>query len=453
MIALGGISLDGLLFTDLEIIGTLLYPEFPSTIVYSNKQGDPFILEWLDCDSGDLNRYMLFRTDVELLNKFVSGRYSHKEFIKTSVREYVTVFDGTIKAPLNVHLLTFEQVPAEYLPEADVFFDRDDSFELTKVVEYFSLNTYRVSYDDFIPQVAEPNQQTITLKGRKDHETAKYGNIEQLAEEHSTQVFNIHLQEGNNVQHGVAETSVLGHIITTFDALYKATALDVFQGKNRGNTKTFTSKKAKMLLPRISTEIFLQRAASFSVFLRPLIHGRQLTITDDLDTEQISKHLFNLLTNTQELQTLASTLFEYSSFVQKSYIEFLTTIKEKDVNVDYNYYSPYNKKRYKLDFNPEKAWSLLDSINKLTDFDSDEFSRIVRFVSLNCNTGHFSCEAKDKQLYYGHFDSLLRENMPNLNFTTIYEIKIRRTIKNISGREAPKTEDTILSCLPKDLIV
>lgn len=440
-----GIKVKEISFSGLKRVGVLFYDEFPSTLIYADDKNIPFVLEWVDCDDeGVLDRFLLFQTTKKLLTKFLLAEISHVNFIRTSLKEYITYFEGSLEKPLNPVFLRFDEIPDGYLPSNNVFFNKEESVQLQEITANFNISLEDRSVTLFGGGLVKERLKELLVY---DSEPSPLELTKLVAEKQLRQVFNIHLQEGKDVDFGVANTSILGNVLTSFDSLYRATALDVFEGVTRGNIVSFNSKKAKALLPKITTEVFLEKAASFSVFIRPVVSNQQLLIDSSTETDVVSDRLFSLFFTSENKEGLESSFNKYSSFVYKSYIEFLTVIKENDLEVDYNFYSPFNKAEYVRSFNSIKAWEVLEIIDQLSNKETEKFNLIVRFTALNCNTGHYYCESGDKQIYSGHFDKLLHEGMPGLNFTDIYEVSVERKITKITGRVDPKIEDTVLSCL------
>lgn len=440
-----GLKIKNISFSHLARVGVLFYAEFPSTLIYADNNGTPFVLEWVDCDeTGMVDKYLLFETTKSKLAKFLAADISHLNFIKTSIKEYITYIEGSLETPLNPSLLAFSDIPDDFLPAKGIFFNKDESVQLAEIIDYFDLRLFKHSLDLNIESASETDQVVGHNKVIRRLHSTKI-----IAEKQLRQVFNIHLLEGKDIRFGVANTLVLGNVLTSFDALYRATALDVYEGVSRSNIISFNSKRTKALLPKITTEVFLQEAASFSLFIRPMVSNQQMRFDNSSEIDVVSDRLFSLLFNSDSREKLEFSFNQYSSFVFKSYIDFLTVIKENDLNVNYSFYSPFSKAEYESELDTKRAWEILDFIDQLSLNEVDTYSLTVKFTALNCNTGHYYCESNDKQIYSGHFDILLRDSMPTLNFTDLYNVAIQRKITKITGRMDPKIEDVILSCLKK----
>lgn len=432
--------------TNLEKIGVLFYHEYPSTIVYSNSEKIPFILEWVDtADDGITDIFLLFKTSKKLLDNFLNNSITHRDFILNSIEGYVLCFENEVQNPLNIRFLGKEEVPNSYLPSEKLFFKKDDTVELDKI-----LNFFKIKFKDFYVEEIRGSEISV----RKLQHIIKDLTIptqlevvKNIAEEQSIQVLNIHLKEGQNVDYGTANTYVLGHVLTAFDDLYRATGLDVLEGVQRGKIVSFNSKKGKTLLPKISTEVFIQQAASFSLFIRPIIQEQQLTLDNSTETDIISERVFSLFMGSEDDGQFKDLFSKYSSFVHKAFVNFLEIIKDNNIEVDYNFYSPFSKHELTKDFNSEKAWIMLEMIKNFANVDEEKFSVKVKFTALNCNTGYYNCEDINGTVYHGYFDKLIKESMHTLNFTDLYDISVERRVTKQAGREEAKIDDLIVSCL------
>jgi hypothetical protein len=420
-----GITITTNPFQEMKEVGVLLSFEFPSTIVLSDKENQPLILEWVDCnDSGSINRYLLYKTNSSTLFSFIQGKTSHLDLISKAESGSIIVFDGAIGKEANIKVLSPSNLPYDYLPEREFYFEQSEGVHTAEVIKYFDLS----------------NTVDLSLDSKKE--------LSALAQENRSEIINIHLFEGKKVGHGTANTKVLGDVLINFDNLYRETGLDYFKGTGRGNKKEFVSKEEQILNSKISTEVIVNKAASFSIFIRPTV-SQQLLFEQTTESEIISQNLFDLFALSEDLKELTNSFNKYSSHVYKSYIEFLSNIKELNIKIDYKFHSPFNNKDFTSCFNAERAWKILENLNNLEIVDTAKFECLVLFRALNINTRYFTAISNEGETYNGYFDILLKEGLSQLNFTDFYDITIERKIIKDADRNDPKIVDTITSCIPR----
>lgn len=426
MKAITGIQIDHIPFELSNEIGVLLFKEFPSTVIYENGHESPCVLEWVDCsDDGRIDRYLIYATTREDLANYIFGRISHLELIMNANQNIAIVFDGTINRPENIVVVAPSCIPEDYLPNYDTHFDFSNGVETEKIISFFSLNS---------------------IDKREDYSKT----ILKVAQKHKSEILNIHIEEGDGVGLGRVKTKILSRSLSGFDNLYREVALDHFKGKNRGaQTKGKTKKERdaqQELETSISTEVIVNLAASYSVFIRPIVLQHNL-IDNTTDSEAISKQVIQLIENGNDVEFLKTNFAKYSDFVLKSLKEFLSVSKELDVSISYNWHSPFNGSSYSSHMTSSKAISVLKNIDGLEQILIDTITERGQFRALNCDTRHFTYWNLTNEIFTGYFDKLLTDQMPLLSFKQAYEIKIQRRIIKEAGRSEPIIEDTIISCL------
>lgn len=68
-----------------DSIGVLLYMEYPTTIIYSSKDGDPIVEEWLDCNkSKALEWFYVYEIERKFLKSFIDKEISYFELMRNS---------------------------------------------------------------------------------------------------------------------------------------------------------------------------------------------------------------------------------------------------------------------------------------------------------------------------------------------------------------------------------
>jgi len=157
---LTGIKLKSLPFLNLERIGILLYPEYPTTMLYKTEQQSPLVIEWVDCSEQNIDRFLCYECSTKNLVRFFKGSLSHKNLIKSATKNLIISFEGDVNSPIDPRIIHFDNLPADYLPHADVFFNKKEAVEYNKIICSFNLEVQIDNYKpDHVQQalLAEPS--------------------------------------------------------------------------------------------------------------------------------------------------------------------------------------------------------------------------------------------------------------------------------------------------------
>ncbi|MEE9407560.1 MAG: hypothetical protein V3V28_05745 [Polaribacter sp.] len=415
MIKIKGISINELQI-QMDFVGVLLFHEFPVTTIYSEKN-IPIIKEWVDCND-DIDRYLIYKSSKNVLKHFLEGKLNHLSFIKRATDSLVYVVDEKNGKTTSVKIQSISQVPEEYLPSDTSLFTINDGVETKKIIDFFQLKEIKLDERPYIEHVKEISKS-----------------------EHSD-VFNLHLIKGKNISFGSIDTNVLGNSLLSFDNLYQEIALDHHFGKNRGDFKISKNDKTEKL-EQSKTLVFLNEAASFSVFLKAK-HSSQIDIFENkTELQKIAENLFFLFSITKEEDTLNENYLKFSDLVYKSYKHFLKNIIQNEVKLDLSWVNSKSTETYIEDFSLVKANNIIKNIESIHSETDDKFNVKGKFRAINCNTGYFTFIGLDDEHYNGYFDKLLKDGITLLNFTDLFDVVIERKITKDAGSQEPSLTDII----------
>jgi len=436
-------------FPDLDLVGILLYHDFPSTIVYAEDKQSPIIIEWVDCaDDRKTHRYLAYKSSIKDLTKYIYGNLSHYNLIKSAADGLIVSYDEANGRRDNMQIIPFSKIPLSYLPKKDVYFESDEEVDLNDVIDFFNIpvkkNYYSIIEKEPTFPPSEITNEKVAIERQLLSEISQKELLKVVARQENSEVINMHIKEGSKIGFGTADTYVLGRLLITIDDLYRETALDHEEGVDRDNLRSINSKRGQSLYPRISTRVVLAEAASYSVFIRPIETDE--TSTDNHDHSILQK-IFSLFSSSGDKTDLSKSKEHFSSYVYKSYQEFLEVIKLSNVDLECNFYNPFKEESIDQEFEYDKAIRLLENIRYLTTTETEKISLNIQFKALNTNTGHYTLKLKDGKQLKGHFDDLLTSLIPSLNFTDRYDVTISRAKINSTGSKKLKFEDTIISCL------
>lgn len=415
MITLTGIHINELVVPTEIFVGVLFFAEYPTTQIYADTNGTPIIKEWVDCsDDGTTDRYFYYKSSVLWLNKFINGFVSHRDLILNATDGLVCFQDELIEDSRydNNVLISSNNLPSQYLPSSNFFFKNKDSVNLEVIIDFFNLNDVPLSND-------------ITDK------------VKEIASTKNSETFNLHFEEGNGIGFGTINTEIFGKTLIKFDKFYKNAALDHILGKNRGYTK---KQKRNELSSFISTEIYHNFAASYSILIRPTQSQYNL-FADTTQSEIIADNIFKLFDTSTELEKLKAEYTLHSEFTIDSFREFLESIFKLGLSLNLNWYNPVSHKEHKGRFDTNSAKSIINNFEILNIENEDEFSKIGKFRAINCDSGHYHFTSNDDEKFTGRFDKHVKEGSERISFLELYEVRIhRKTIKEAGKTEAKITD-------------
>jgi hypothetical protein len=427
------------LFDGLTFIGTLLFKEFPSTVIYSNKKGQPVILEWVDyIEEKKIDKYLLFTSSLTNLIDYIEGKISHFDLIKYAESDKIAVFEGSLDKPENSSILSFKEIPISLLPSKFSFFKLNESDDVEAILNHFQKR--KLIYE-LSPVIESLNlneiEKFINVKNN-------YKDIAFLSEsEFKTELFCVHLNNGKYISHGNAQTNVLGATLISFDELYHEVADDHYKGVDR-NRKIKKSDKDYSEYELVSnTEVVLRQAASFEIYIRPksiqTVINKSPESENDFSVaagEQIFKEVLNIISKSSSKEGVDSIKKSFSYNVFLKLKDFAEQIKKYELNVNLDYYSPVTKFSDSKTIDLKSANEIINTLSASTIEEKNQVKLKGSFTALNCKTGHYTFLSLEEEESTGYFDSLIKDNMPNLNFINVYEILVSRTsVKNISDSD------------------
>lgn len=416
---LGGINTKELNLPIEKYIGTLLYEEIPTTLIFIDDDNNPIVREWVDCsEDGKIDRYFYFKTDVYWLKRFIEAEISHQDFILNAIDGFAYFQDKMKETVINNSILAINQLPNDYRSSSEFFLNKNDAIDLQQICEYFNLEKVEtlISISDYVKNIA---------------------NIKQ------SETLNLHLHHGNGVGFGTINTETLAKTLLKFDKFYKEVALDLYEGSNRGSI-TINAAKKQGLNEFISTEVYGNIAASYSVLIRP--KAAQFNLFEEkTPTEKIADKIFSLIFNSTQIEPLEGEYVKHSDFTINSYKDFLKNVYELQLEIELNWFNPSNKEEHNIDIDYRSANKIIDNIENLNIESEDEFSIKGKFRSINCDTGHYTFITTDNEQFNGYFDKLIKDASEQITFISIYDVSINRKMIKEPGRVDAKLFDTIIA--------
>jgi hypothetical protein len=404
-----------------ERIGTILFAEYPTTIIFSDENREPIIQEWVDCSDDNLiDRYFYYQTDRLSLKHFFEGKLSHLDLINSSLDGYVVFQDFQGEKGSQCQLVSLRLIPSDYKPKANFIFDSKDGVDIEDIYTYFSLNNI-------------DTDQTVT------------SSVKDISVKNNAETLYVKLKKGKGVGHGKINTETFGKTLLGFNKLYKNIALDYKLGNVRGEID-MDAKKNEQYLSYTQTELFENRiAASYGFLIKPVIMAQSNLFDNHTETQQIITRAFNLLNNTKDIETLKKEYVLHSGYTISSFKQFLEVILKIQLDINLNWFNPVNNQEMNTKMDYHKANRIIMDIESLATTDKKTFPVKGKFRAVHCDTRHYNFVELNDQPYSGYFDKLLKDGLTQVNFIDIYEVTIERRVTMGLDKSEGAILDTIMA--------
>lgn len=409
-------------FGKLTFLGDLLSTVYPSTVLYYNEQNEPIIVEWLDEDLG-LDLYIMYKTTIEALEQFIKGVISHLELIKETDKSKYFRYYNYLSEDSTFKQINFNKIDKASLPKETVYFNEILSSDYLLIADFFN------------------------IEFQSDDEKNEYFKVlETFSEESNTGLMRLHLNEGENIAHGTVDTKVLGKLLLGFEDLYHEAAIDIIRGSER-----------KPLIKRLpddisvidmsSTEVYVQEAASFSIYLKSKIDA----LSESKDYEYVSDEIFSSINEiiriSSDKNKLESIKSSFNSKVFDSLANFSEIILENKVTLDLDYFNSNSDKKLTQSIRPSTAHTIHNNIVSFTKEENSNIKLKGRFTMLNTKTGYFVFHSTGTGEISGYVSELIKDNMFSFNFRDKYEILILQNKITRLKYDSLKISNTLESCM------
>ncbi len=143
-----------------KVLGDLLSYEGPFFSHLADENNEDFLMMWCDKDEKH-NRWILYRTNFELLHDYFNGKTSDVNLIRNNPDGFVYFIDIDKNIIWETAtLVPVSDVPADYLPEKNAHFGTDgfDSYAY-HLKDY--LNLYFNRRNKLYPSLSQPTPATL----------------------------------------------------------------------------------------------------------------------------------------------------------------------------------------------------------------------------------------------------------------------------------------------------
>lgn len=121
-------------YKDLSVVDILMFDEYPSTVVYSDRDTKAVIVEWIDVEN-EIDQYFIYEVPHSDLEKFLNYKISHFDIVQLAVGGEVLFFEGMLEDPKNMHLMKIADINEDHLPGKNII----DLLNVHKIANHFKL--------------------------------------------------------------------------------------------------------------------------------------------------------------------------------------------------------------------------------------------------------------------------------------------------------------------------
>lgn len=409
-------------FGKLTYLGDLLSTFYPSTVLYHNEYNNPVIVEWLDEDE-DLEKdlYIIYRTTVDALEQFVKGIISHLDLIKSTDKSEYYKFSGSIVDAI-FEKIPYSKIDKTCLPNEISYFNDKLSSDYLSISNFFDINfSSKTEKDDYFKV------------------------LEGFSKKSDTGLLRLHLNEGENIAHGTVDTIVLGKLLLGFEDLYHETALDVIKGSDR---KPLLKRLPEdiSIVEMTSTEVYIQEAASFSIYLKSKIDTESESQEYKYVSDEIFSNINDIICLSSDKHKLESIKSSFNPKVFDSLSNFSEIILDNKVTLDIEYFNSKSDKKLTQSIKPSTAHNIHNNIISFTKEENTTIKLNGRFTMLNTKTGYFVFHSVGKGEISGYVSELIKDNMFTFNFKDKYDVVILQNKITRLKYDNLKISNTLESC-------
>ena len=143
-----GITASKSILNIVQEIGTILFSEFPTTILYIDTNQNLLIKEWADCsDDGLTDRFFYYRTTKLNVARFFQNKQSHLDLIRNSEDGLVYFQDINSNNLSDLTILSANKIPNDYLPSSNFTLSNKDIVDLEKINKFLDIDNINLNID------------------------------------------------------------------------------------------------------------------------------------------------------------------------------------------------------------------------------------------------------------------------------------------------------------------
>ncbi|SEA39019.1 DUF6575 domain-containing protein [Bizionia paragorgiae] len=391
-------------------IKDLIYFDGPLLSHFETIYNENFLFYWVDTNQ-DFNRWLIFRTSEELLDKYLEKKKSLLELMtdENIGNFYKVDIDNDLNYN-NLSIIEFKDIPESYLPEKNSFY------------KFQSINS-----DDEL----------------------KY-----ISEKQNVGVLQAYYNESSKIGKGTIELEILAESLNDFSKINKGIrkAFIVKERSNFNKTKSKNSQNKfdeQAVLQASSFHYFGNTSRSFGALFKPASQQSNFPSLISVEDRYV-EFLVKFFQSSSDKNEFTAYIKDVDKTVIDSYKKLLGIIKKSKIQFNLNYQNSTSNFNTSKKISYSLAGDILNNINDLVYDNSRDVYLTGRFTALNLKTGHYTFESVSEEqklieISTGYLDSDRREMSWKIKWEKLYNVVITRKEEKKTGHKKIKEIDTLVS--------
>lgn len=385
---------------DLTKVSDLIYFDGPLLSHYVHKSGENYLSYWVDCDD-KFQRWLVFKVGITSLQQYVDKRLSLFNVIRQLDDGLVYLVDVDVDGKTTTPKILFlNQLPDDYLPEADSYYD-------------------------------------FSMEKKSDVESLSLANNCGMLEIHFT---------GTDVKYGNMPFDKYTKCLQKIEDLRQCCANSFIKKKKASDKyKRLKSEDKGRVLNELYLNTNFQYVYSLAGSVRVLLRPQNLQMSfEQTSADDFAKELIRLFKSGFDVEKLREYAREYGQEALVKFNELLGFLLKNNVDLEISWTNTKQNVYVGQKICKTDKKRILNNLSQSIE-STQELSFQGRFYSLNTKNGKFSFESVDDEIVQisGKFDENIIGIIQTLTFEQTYEISVERKIQN-GLTKTHKTTDTII---------
>ena len=388
----------------LSKVSDLIYFDGPFLSHFISEKGDNYLYYWVDADE-EYNRWLLIRTDIFTIQNYLERKISLFDVISNPNDGYL--FQVDIDSDINYHnllLVNPTDLPEDYLPSKDAFYD----FEPSDNVDLAS-----------------------------------------ISQKYNSGILELHIA-GVNVKYGSMPFHTFTSLLPKVEDIRKEMASKYTKAIKESESYNALSRDKQKnikdeLLLNTQYEYMYSMAGSVRVILKPV--SNQISFGETY-ADSFADEFIGILKSGYNKECIVKFSDTYGEDAIKKYSELIAYLEEEKLSLGAKWFNVNSNIYYQENINAKDTSSILSNLSDFEFNDVEKIEEIGKFYSLNVKSGAYSFEASEEDFKStGFLDANRKEMAYSIFFNKKYKVTIeRKSAKQLGGKE--KIKDVITSFYP-----
>lgn len=389
----------------LRKISDLLYYDGPLLSHFISDNNDNYLFYWVDVDD-NYNRWLVLRVTFQDLEAYYLKKKTLQQLITNPADNYLfsVDIDNEIKYH-NIQLLTVQDLPKSYIPEADSI--------------YFG-EPYAENFDIF-----------------------------SFSEKFNTGILQTYFKNSSKVGYGTIDLAVLAPALYSFQFVADGLGKSFIKLKHKKNLAIDANVRPKFkkieIEPAISYEMVGVTSGSFGLLFRT--KDAQTSLPDTITlSDEFTQYVMNFVEASFDYDYLKEFITQVDLKSINKYQDLLKAIIQFKLQFNLHWANAVSNVEILRKINVKQADESLKIFEKIDFENSEEIKVTGRFTALDIKTGAYKFQSIDDDFHsFGKLDKDRYEMAFMIAFNKTYDVIIKRKETKLAGKKKPKVEDLLIS--------